>query len=135
MLTLIKNRYDIPLAVLAALLASSGCGSHYSPEAHRVDPDLARETLESVLMSWQQGETPQSWREHDPDVVVQDMDWMSGKELQEFELLDAGEAIDANFHCLVRLTLTEPQRGSIEREVKYLVTTSPQLTVFRSMTP
>lgn len=92
-------------------------------------------TLETVLTSWQQGETPQSWRERDPEVVIQDVDWMSGKQLQEFELLDAGEPIDANLHCRVRLTLVEPQRGSVEREVTYLVTTSPKLTVFRSMTP
>lgn len=121
-------------AALVVLLAACGCGGRdYSPEAHRVDPALARETLESVLKSWQQGETPESWQERDPDVVVQDMDWARGKQLQEFEVLGDGEAIDANLHCEVRLTIADPESGTVEQTVTYLVTTSPKLTVFRKV--
>jgi hypothetical protein len=130
-----SDRSRIPIAAMALLLGFYGCGRGYSPEAHRVDPEQARKTLESVLTSWQLGETPQKWRQQDPEVVVQDMDWASGKKLEEFELLDHGEAIDANLHCRVRLKLVDPQQGEVEQTVTYLVTTSPNLTVFRSMTP
>lgn len=133
MVSLTAHRPALAAPVLTALLAISGCGGGYAPAAHRVDAEQARRTLESVLTSWQLGDTPQSWREHDPQVVIQDMDWSAGRRLEEFELLDAGEAIDANLHCRVRLTLVDPQQGEIEQTVTYLVTTSPNLTVFRSI--
>lgn len=135
MVQFIPQRQILNAMVLALLLAASGCGSGYAPEAHRVDAKQARSTLESVLTSWQLGDTPQSWRQHDPQVVIQDMDWTAGRKLSEFELLDDGEAIDANLHCRVRLTLVDPRQGEIEQTVTYLVTTSPNLTVFRSMIP
>jgi hypothetical protein len=135
MVQISQNRHLFMLLVVGPLLIADGCGSGYAPEAHRVDPEHARSTLESVLISWQLGDTPQTWRQREPQVVIQDMDWTAGRTLEEFELLDEGEAIDANLHCRVRLRLVDPQQGEIERTVTYLVTTSPNLTVFRSMTP
>lgn len=135
MVQIMQNQASFSAALLALLLTAWGCGSGYSPEAHRVDPERARNTLESVLISWQLGETPQQWRQQDPQVVIQDMDWAAGRKLEEFEILDDGEAIDANLHCRVRLKLGDPQQGETEQTVTYLVTTSPNLTVFRSMTP
>jgi hypothetical protein len=129
------DRYQLAAATLAVLLAVCGCGRGYSPEAHRVDSEQARSTLESVLTGWQLGDTPQTWRQREPQVVIQDLDWTAGRKLEEFEMLDEGEAIDANLYCRVRLKLLDPQQGEIEQTVTYLVTTSPNLTVFRSMTP
>ncbi len=119
-------------AAVLLVLASCGCGPKYSPEAHRVDPAQARSTLEAVLNGWQQGETPDAWQQKTPAVVVQDMEWKSGAKLSAFEILST-EAIDANLHCEVKLTLEDPQKGKVERTVKYLVGTSPVLTVFRGM--
>lgn len=129
------NRYRLSPVVLAALLAACGCSRSYAPEEHRVEPVLARDTLKSVLTSWQKGETAESWRQHDPEVVIQDMDWTAGKDLRGFQLLDAGEAVDANLHCQVKLTLVDPQQGPVEETVTYLVTTSPKLTIFRAIEP
>lgn len=135
MMHFIRHRSRVHAAVLFLILTVCGCGGGYSPEANRVDPEQARDMLESVLISWQLGDTPQFWRQQDPQVVIQDVDWSAGKKLEEFELLDEGKAIDANLHCRVRLKLVDPQQGELEQTVTYLVTTSPNLTVFRSMTP
>ena len=115
------------------LLVWSGCGSE-SPEAHRVDSHRARSTLESVLASWQQGETPESWKQKSPEVVVQDFDWQGGAKLQAFAILSE-QPIDANLHCQVKLTMENDKQKTIERTVTYLVGTSPVLTVFREPGP
>lgn len=120
---------------LPMLLAAYGCGG-YSPEAHRVDPVQARTTLETALSTWQLGDSPDSLRQREPQIVVQDIDWMAGRTLEEFELLDEGEAVDANLYCRVRLVLADSEQSEgQEQMVTYIVTTSPSLTVFRSLTP
>ena len=124
-----------PAAMLAvALLVSPGCGSG-GPPAAPVDSDEARQTLEAVLASWQAGEAPADWRERDPEVVVQDMDWLRGTRLKRYELLGPGTAVDANLHCEVKLWLEDPDRGEMERTVTYEVGTDPVLTVFRQVMP
>ena len=119
------------VALVCAMLAACGCGSAYSPAAHRVDPERARQTLEAVLESWKAGATPDSWQQQTPAVVVQDLDWKGGVKLTEFEIIGT-EAVDANLHCQTSLTMTDLQQKTIERTVTYLVGTSPTLTVFRA---
>lgn len=119
------------LAGLLLLMNLPGCGGSGSP--HPVDSDTARETLRSVLQSWQDGDTPESWAEHSPEVVVQDFDWKGGSTLQSFEIVGSGEAVDANLICEVKLNLVTPEGEESERTVMYEVGTSPTLTVFRKV--
>lgn len=88
-----------------------------------------------VLDSWKSGESPEAWKQKNPAVVVQDLDWLRGSELKGFEIVDGGEAIDANLHCRVRLQLADSDGGPTDRTVTYLVSTSPKLTVFRKIMP
>jgi len=118
-------------AAIAMLLLAAGCGAVYSPEAHRVDPDSARSTLEIVLESWKAGLEPGDWQEKSPPVVVQDMEWLSGAKLTSFEVLGT-QPVDANLLCEVKLTLANDRQSELQRTVTYLVSTSPKLTVFRS---
>lgn len=123
----------IPFSVLLLTL-TAGCAGNPS-EAHRVDAGKARGLLEQVLTSWQQGETPDAWRRKTPEVVIQDLDWQRGAKLQSFEMLGNGEAIDANLHCKVELTLEDSNKKEVSKTVTYLVGTSPVLTVFREFGP
>jgi hypothetical protein len=84
-----------------------------------------------VLQNWQQGGTPEQWRQHDPEVVVQDFDWSDGFKLKRFEMLGPGDPRDANLYCQVRLTLESPKQVELNRIVTYVVGTDPVLTVFR----
>lgn len=122
--------------VVLALLTLAGCGHHgdYNPAAHQVDADTARSTLISVLDGWKAGDKPDAWQQKSPPVVVQDFDWMQGAKLTGYEILKE-EAIDANLHCDVKLSLEDAQGGAAEKTVTYLVSTSPTLTVFRAMQP
>jgi hypothetical protein len=123
------------LRLLALCLAAltGGCGSGQSP--HPVEPELARTTLREVLESWKNGDTIDAWRTDHPEVVVQDLDWMAGRRLEDFEILGEGEAVDANLLCQVRLTLDDADAEPEEQTVTYQVTTSPKRTVFRQMMP
>lgn len=116
-------------AVILGLLLLCGCSNKM--ESHPVDPNLARNTLDAVLKSWQEGAAPESWQQKVPSVVVQDMDWQSGRKLKSFEVIEPTEAVDANLHCQVKLVFEDAGQGEVERTVKYVVGTSPVLTVFR----
>ena len=124
------ERFAAACVLCLPLLA--GCGSNRM-EAHPVDSNLARNTLDAVLKSWQEGATPESWQQKTPSVVVQDMDWKFGKKLKSFEVIEPTESVDANLHCQVKLTLEDPEKGEVEQTVKYVVGTSPVLTVFRAV--
>ncbi len=119
--------------IASFLLALSGCG--YSASEHRVEPRTALKTLQEVLEGWKQGDTPESWQRRTPAVVVQDFDWKAGRKLQEYEILDEGESVDANLYCKVKLKFSDARAGKSEKTVTYLVGTSPVLTVFRSPAP
>jgi hypothetical protein len=121
---------SLTIATVVLFLFVSGCGSRH-PTAAPVDEASARATLQSVLESWQRGESAESWRSHEPEVVVQDFQWSSGAKLKEFEILGPGEARDANLYCRVRLILDGSSQGKEQRTVTYVVGTDPALTVFR----
>jgi hypothetical protein len=61
------------------------------------------------------------------------MDWKTGRKLKSFEVIEPTESVDANLHCQVKLTLEDPEKGEVEQTVKYVVGTSPVLTVFRAV--
>jgi hypothetical protein len=126
----VRERFTAAFILCLPLLA--GCGSN-KMEAHPVDPGLARSTLDAVLKSWQEGATPESWQQKSPAVVVQDMDWKTGRKLKSFEVIEPTESVDANLHCQVKLTLEDAEKGEVEQTVKYVVGTSPVLTVFRAV--
>ena len=121
------------ITVASLMTIVSGCQS--SAEANRVDPTLARSTLESVLESWQRGESIDSWQTKDSHIVVQDLDWKAGVKLASFEILDQGDGVDANLFCRGNLSLEDPSSKRFERSVTYIVGTTPVCTVFRSVTP
>lgn len=108
-----------------------GCGGRVTVDP--VNPAQARETLQKVLQSWQQGESPGDWRQKSPPVVVQDPDWSAGLKLKNYELVGTGKPLDANLYCEVKLTLTDPQKGERQKSVTYVVGTDPVLTVFRDL--
>jgi hypothetical protein len=118
-------------AVILIGLATTGCGA--SSVASHVEPDLARNTLTRVLDGWKSGQSPDAWRHRDPQIVVQDRDWMGGAKLLSYEFVGSGEARDANLVCTVKLQMQKSGQRSVEETVTYFVGTDPVLTVFRAL--
>jgi|GEM_PF-2471781 len=119
------------LAALAAILAVAlpGCSSS---SAHSVQPDRARVALETALDAWKQGQSLEAFERSGSSMVVQDLDWSAGAKLVGHQLLDDGQPADANLRVNVRLTL-EKKGKPVEKTVRYLVTTSPSVTIFRDV--
>ncbi len=125
-----RNAFLAILLIGLYLPLCTGCQN--AATEHRVDGKVAQQLLDSVLASWKNGEQPDAWREKTPEVVVQDMDWMTGAKLVSYEVLD-DKLIDANMHCRVKLTMQDSAQKQVVKTVTYMIGTSPVLTVFRSM--
>ena len=117
-------------AVLCVTL--TGCGGQQRAKA--VDADLARATLTKVLDHWKNGSAIDELRKQSPEIVVQEAFWSGGRALQEYAIISAARAEDANWFCDVELTLA-PENGDkpTKKTVTYAVGTDPVLTVFRAM--
>ncbi|MBM4077735.1 MAG: hypothetical protein FJ267_19065 [Planctomycetes bacterium] len=121
---------DCSLVVAFAILLTIGCGGS---RIYKVNPDMARQTLISVLEHWKAGESLESLRDRKPEIVVQDLDWSSGSKLTTFAFEGDGESLGANLSVKVSLTLQTRDGTESKKVVKYLVTTAPVLTVFRDI--
>ena len=120
------------LAVASALALAPLSGGCARGVAHPVDPDRALTALKAALDAWKDGKTPESLATASPPMVVQDLEWASGAKLLAYQVDGPGNPADANLDVRVRLTVAGRGKKA-ERDVRYLVTTSPAVTVFRDM--
>ena len=122
----------VAFGMLAAIFATGCSGPSTS---HPVDPPKAREALTQALDSWKKGEAPKALQASPTPITVQDLDWMGGFTLVDYEIMDEGKTLDANLSVPVKLTLSggPAKKKSHEKKVFYTVSTSPATTVFRDM--
>lgn len=124
---LVRSAACCGLLGLAALAV--GCSSGV---AHPVEPGPALTALRTTLDAWKAGRSPDSLKEASPPIVAQDLEWLSGAKLEGYQIEGEGVPADANLDVRVRLSLVAKGK-KVERDARYLVTTSPALTVFRDM--
>ncbi|MGC8639494.1 MAG: hypothetical protein ACP5XB_06400 [Isosphaeraceae bacterium] len=127
------NRYGTLGVIVAslsalAILTLSGCSGS---SAHAVDTPRARDALVTALDHWKSGDQPRSVT----SMTIQDFEWQDGAKLLDYKLLGDGQARGANLSIKVKLTLspTSAKSKKLEKDVYYLVGTSPSVTVFRDM--
>lgn len=118
------------MGICLCVVSLAGCGG---PRIYQVKMDVARQTLTKVLDHWKSGATPESLRSAQPEIVVQDPEWEGGAKLASYEVLDQGEARDAFMVIKVKLTLVDRNEKEVTKEVGYLVSTEPVLTMHRYM--
>jgi hypothetical protein len=127
-----RRRLLAAALAMTATLPMVGCGD--SSRAHAVDPPRAREALQTALDHWKSGQTPRSLESSPTPMTVQDFDWAGGAKLVDYQIIDDGQAYDANLRVRVKLVLDGPAKKTgkpAEKTVWYLVGTSPSVTVFR----
>ena len=115
------------LLVGTALLP--GCGPRNAP----VNASLARETLRKALDSWKQGDKVDALQQSSPPVYVIDPEWQAGTALKDYQVVGEGEEKDAHLFCTVKLTVKGVGGKESTREVTYVVSTAPNLTVSRKI--
>jgi len=126
------HRRQVPrrLWLATAVVLLAGCGN---VQTRSVDADLARETLVKTLEHWQNGGEATECQSWTPPVVVGHSRWQDGAKLSGFKLADA-RAFDANLFVNVELQVSQAGRSETITE-QYCVSTTPVLTVFRTMPP
>jgi hypothetical protein len=125
----------LPWLVCAALglvgVFGTGCSQGFKNAP--VQAGKAREVLRAALESWKQGDQVDALQHASPPVYVIDPEWQAGSRLKDYQIVGAGEAKDANLFCPVKLTLREPGGKEARREVTYIISTAPNLTVSRKL--
>ncbi len=124
---------NIVLALATLLICGklAGCSR---PKPIQVDGEQAREALKTTLDAWKNKQSQESVRS-DSNITVQDLDWEKGWRLISYQIKGNGKEQDAQLRCPVELVLQDPKGTEVRKAVHYLITTSPQVTVFREVFP
>ena len=112
-------------------LALAGCSE--APRSAPVEAAKARDALRAALESWKRGEKVEYLQSASPPIYVIDPEWQAGALLKEFKLVGDGTPQDANLLCPVLLTLRVGGRPETTREVRFVVSSAPNLTVSRKL--
>jgi len=115
-------------AVLLFLAPAGGCGRS-GPAIS--DVEAATELLKTSFESWKSGGTVASLREATPPVYVAEELWDDGFVLSDFTIDGNGELYGTNVRLLVTLNGKDKRGSAVSRQLKYLVTTTPALTIAR----
>jgi hypothetical protein len=111
------------VALCVMLISLWGCGD--AAKVHPVDTDVARSALDDAMRAWVEGKKPQDLQ---PDMYVTDQDWVAGKKLVSFKILDGEEVEGSNVNLRVNRKL-RPADPSVDPTVKYIITTNPEITI------
>jgi hypothetical protein len=68
-----------------------------------------------------------------PTITAQDLDWMGGAKLVNYEVTGEGKSIESNLFVPVTLSMKTPAGKDVKKKVTYIVATSPYVSVFRSL--
>lgn len=117
---------------LAVVLLFAGCGGG-TPSAAPLDAPQARDVLKTALDAWKGGGTIESLQSKEPPIHVLDVDWSKGSKLVQYSVGGEGTPADGNLVLPVELTIQDAAGKETKLAVKYLVTTSPSLTVMRDI--
>jgi hypothetical protein len=119
--------------VLVGIVASGcvlGCSGN---SVQNVDPAGAKQALRTTLEAWKKGSPIESLKGQSPSIVAQDMDWEAGASLIKFDVFDEGIEGVASLRIPVELTIQDKAGKEVKKKVKYMVGTSPMITVFREI--
>ena len=116
-----------PVCVMAACLLVTGCGKTIDDP---VDPAKAGQALEGALDAWKKGEKPADLQARKPAVYFNEPEWAAGKELVNSSVGPV-ELSGRQGRARVKLTLRDKSGRVSEREIGYLIDTTPQVVITR----
>lgn len=126
--TVMHRRSFLVGSLLLFALSMLGCGPRSMPVS---DVDKATVLMTKTLDAWKAGETLDEQRKQSPPVYVADELWLNGAQLKEYSLNGPGEVFGTNVRFKVKLKLIDSKGAGKERELKYLVSTTPANTIAR----
>jgi hypothetical protein len=118
-----------PVLAVPVLIVLAGCGG--TPAAPAPDHDVAKQTLERALSSWQNGETIEGLEKTSPSIKVSEPNWERGDKLTKFELQGTGKPKGGQREFQVTLWLSNAKGKKTKEMVEYRVGIDPLETVTR----
>ena len=119
-----KQRF-LAYSCVLLLMIVTGCWS--SARTYPLNADLARSSVKEAMQAWVDGKSPKDLK---PRIIVGDPEWDAGLKLESFEIIPNDELTDgSNLHLRVKRKLSSGGQ-SAESTVKYIVSTSPVITIF-----
>ena len=115
-------------AIMGAL--GTGCSPGGSSP---VNANKARDTLRTALESWKKGDSAKALESASPPIYIIDQEWLDGAKLTDYQIVDDGEEKDAHLFCKVKLTVRGANGQEVKRDVTYIISTAPNLTVSRKL--
>jgi hypothetical protein len=97
-----------------------------------VDPGDASTALQTALDAWKQGDAYGDLEKRHPPIYFREPEWEAGKKLVNFTLGKAG-LMGRQGRCLARLSLVDRSGKATQREVSYLIDTTPQVVIVREL--
>ena len=110
-----------------ALLA--GCTGQ--PAVTVSDPEAAVKLVDESFQVWKAGRSPDELRQRVPPVYVAEDLWRQGFQLTDYSIDGSGEMFGTNVRVRVTLKGNGLRGEPINRQMKYLVTTTPAMTIAR----
>lgn len=110
-------------ALCVTLMGIGGCGD--AAKVFPVDADVARESLDEAMQAWVAGKKPKDLQ---PEIYATDQDWVAGKKLVSYKILDDEEIQGSNVNLRVKRKLN-PEDPAVDPTVKYIITTTPVITI------
>lgn len=111
----------------AVFLFQFGCGPAKAPMS---DASQAKELLQSMLNEWKAGTKMDGMKQRNPPIYVTEDLWRGSNKLVDYELVGESETLGSNIRFQVKLKCGKGSK-SVEKSVRYLVTTRPALTMVR----
>jgi hypothetical protein len=109
------------------LISLAGCQKISSVPVS--DMDQAHTVLTQALQSWKDGKSVEELRASSPPIYIADEKWNTSNQLAEFKIELPGEMYSTNVRFRVTLNVTGKDGQQREENVRYLVTTTPALTI------
>ncbi|VTR98724.1 hypothetical protein [Tuwongella immobilis] len=118
--------------LLGAVLVCSlvGCGEP-APLGMATTPEESLAALKSGLDAWKSGQSQADLRSKVPAVFFQDDDFTRQRKLIDFQLQEPGKVVGIGYSYRVTLTLQEPGKSPIKRQLAYRVVTTPVVNITR----
>ena len=125
--------WPLSLAWLVALIAIeflAGCGVR--ERAAPLDVEVAREALKASLEAWKKGDSPNILKSGS-SIIAHDPDWIAGARLVTYASDGDDKRVAENLFVPIKLTLKLKNGKQTTKNVTYVIGTSPQVMVFRSL--
>ncbi len=123
----------VGLSAVGLLVFLVGAGCSAGPSNAPVVADKAREALRTALESWKKGDKVDNLQNGSTPIYVIDQEWKDGARLMDYQVTSDGEEKDAHLFAPVKLTVRQSGGRDVRKDVIYIISTAPNITVSRKV--